>query len=130
MDFIPNKLSLLLKRLKESNYWFVTLSDYLTKGGEKVVILRHDIDKSPKSALRIAKIENNLNIKDHTTLDASVAPTIIREGAFLAIRITILPGAEVGKYTIISAGTVIARKTGEKVILSGNPPRKIGEVEL
>ena len=89
-------------------------------------------------------IEDNVSIAGHAiilahqnpyyhfkyTIDSFVAPTIIREGAFLAIRTTILPGAEVGKYTIVSAGTVIARKTGEKIILSGNPPRKIGEVKM
>ena len=64
------------------------------------------------------------------TLQSFVAPTIIREGAFLAIRSTILPGADVGKFTVVSAGTIISRKTEEKVVLGGNPPRKIGVVKL
>lgn len=72
------------------------------------------------------------NPYDHfkESVESFVAPTIIREGAFLAIRTTVLPGAEVGKYTIVSAGTVISRKTGDKLILSGNPPRKAGEVKI
>ncbi|WP_419773870.1 hypothetical protein [Halarcobacter sp.] len=50
----------LLKLALDSGYYF---SNYEKSDIKNIILLRHDIDISPKLALEIAKIENNLGIK-------------------------------------------------------------------
>ena len=38
--------------------------------------------------------------------------------------------SDIGAYSIVSAGTIVGKKIPEKVIVSGNPARKIGEVKI
>jgi hypothetical protein len=41
----------------------VSVAKFLTKKNENVVIIRHDVDKKPQNALKIAGIEKDLGIK-------------------------------------------------------------------
>ncbi len=61
MDFTYKAYVDLIKLLKEKNYEFTNYKDY--KNIEKSVIFRHDIDNSLERALKIAKLENENNIK-------------------------------------------------------------------
>lgn len=63
MDFTLKTYIQLVKVLKKQGYTFQTLHDFVLKPEEKVVIMRHDIDRFPEDALKIAKLENNLGIK-------------------------------------------------------------------
>jgi hypothetical protein len=64
MDFTLTTYLSLLSGLKNNDYCFQTVNEFLTlpKDG-KVVIMRHDIDKFPENALAIAKTETRYNIK-------------------------------------------------------------------
>lgn len=63
-DFTLLAYKNLLLELKNKSYTFFTFADYCNhKSEEKYVVLRHDIDKSPKKALRFAELENALGIK-------------------------------------------------------------------
>ena len=64
------------------------------------------------------------------TLMSFVAPTIIHEGAWIGIRATILPGSEIGKNTIVGAGSIVTGKIPEQIIISGNPAKEIGKVKI
>lgn len=58
MDFTVKKYRLLLNALKNANYNFQTFAEFLEAPGERVVILRHDVDLMPKNSLRFAKIQH------------------------------------------------------------------------
>ena len=53
----------LLHNLYGNGYSVQTLQDYSKQPEDKVVILRHDLDRMPANALAIAKIENEAGIK-------------------------------------------------------------------
>lgn len=61
-DFTFKQYSDLCITLKERNKT-VTVAQYLTEKNDNVAIIRHDIDKKPQNALKIAEIENDLGIE-------------------------------------------------------------------
>jgi len=76
MDFTLKAYIHLLQTLKSRNYTFLPFSNYiqlnkqtplssvaLAKENRPFIILRHDIDKQPKNALRFAQIEHEHGIK-------------------------------------------------------------------
>ena len=63
MDFTPYQYHRLLIALRDAGYAFVPMEDFASHQGEKVVCLRHDIDKRPLAALPIARIEHQLGIR-------------------------------------------------------------------
>lgn len=64
MDFTLRTYRQLLMALQKAGYQFITFEAYCRgeKDG-KWVILRHDVDKSPKNSLATAQIESELGIK-------------------------------------------------------------------
>lgn len=62
-DFTSQTYTDLLDALKEAGYEFQTFRDYLRYPKEKVVILRHDVDKRPGNSLRFAQIEKNKKLQ-------------------------------------------------------------------
>ena len=64
MNFTPTKYKTLLKRLKNAGYAFQTFSGFIENPPEtKTLILRHDIDKLPANALKMAQLEYDMGIK-------------------------------------------------------------------
>ena len=53
----------LLQSLKEAGYAFVTFEEYFLSPGLKTVILRHDVDRKPLNAWRLAEIESKMGIR-------------------------------------------------------------------
>ena len=53
----------LLESLMEAGYAFSTFEEYFLSGGRKTVILRHDVDRKPLNALRLAEIESKMGIR-------------------------------------------------------------------
>jgi hypothetical protein len=65
-DFTLEVYQDLLHSFLKNDYKFFTFSEYLSsndKGNQKIVILRHDVDRKPANALKIAQMENELGIK-------------------------------------------------------------------
>ena len=64
-DFTYDIYSELIDSLKNSGYVFLPFIDFISNNSEnqKCVVLRHDVDKLPKNALRMANLENRLGIK-------------------------------------------------------------------
>ena len=58
-----------------------------------------------------------------------VAPVIIREGAWVGVNATILPGVEIGKHSVVGAGAVVTETVPEKVVVNGNPATIIKRFE-
>ena len=64
MDFTIKKYEELCLSLKSNGYNFYGIRDFLTADvKEPFVILRHDVDRSPRKAQIIADIEQSLGIK-------------------------------------------------------------------
>lgn len=63
VDFTLKAYQLLLESFLDNGFLFKTIEGYLESPTNKVVILRHDVDRSPENALRISKIEDRLKIK-------------------------------------------------------------------
>jgi len=64
-DFTLDTYRDLCNAILTSGYSAITVEDYLTKSRErdKITILRHDVDKMPKNALEMAKIEKEFGIR-------------------------------------------------------------------
>lgn len=62
-DFTIRTYSSLLKSLKTAGYSFQTFEQFLPNPIEKVIILRHDVDRLPYNSLVSAKIEHGLGIE-------------------------------------------------------------------
>ena len=63
MDFTLDVYKELLTTLKEGGFGFQTFAEFLEDPGERVVVLRHDVDLLPENALVNAKIESDLGIR-------------------------------------------------------------------
>jgi hypothetical protein len=62
MDFTIKTYKLLLQTLISKGYAFQTFRQFLESPRERVVILRHDVDRLPGHSLRFAKIQHELGI--------------------------------------------------------------------
>jgi len=62
IDFTANTYTELISAFKVQGFSFQSVEQFITAPSEKVVILRHDIDRLPYNALRIAEIENGFGI--------------------------------------------------------------------
>jgi len=62
MDFTLTTYQELLSTLKDSGYSFQTFEQFITNPLEKVVIMRHDVDRLPGNALKMARIEHGMGI--------------------------------------------------------------------
>ncbi len=87
-DFTLKIYEDLIKSLKRNNYQIFSYEDYLNCNPEpnKYVILRHDVDKLPRNALSMAKLESQLNIKStyyFRIVNESNDPNIIKKIASL-----------------------------------------------
>ena len=62
MDFTLKKYAKLVKALKDSNYEFQTFEQFIKEPSDKVVILRHDVDRRAINATWLGKIERELDV--------------------------------------------------------------------
>ena len=86
LDFTTTMYEKLCKTIVKSDYSAVTVADFLEKNPTNVIILRHDVDRVPSTALTMAKIEHKYNLCStyyfrHT--DSVFKEDIIREIAAL-----------------------------------------------
>jgi len=71
------------------------------------------------------------NIRSHFRglISPSVQPVKIYEYALVGINSTILPGVIIGKYAVISAGSVVNRNVSDFTLVQGNPAKKVIKFE-
>ncbi len=85
-DFSFHKFVEILDCLLDKGYSFQGFEDFLNNPAEKVVILRHDVDKFPLHSLQTAKLENSRGIRGtyyFRIVRQSYKPEIIRAIAAL-----------------------------------------------
>ena len=63
MDFTLSLYKQLIRSLIKSNYAFQTMEDFFESPEDKCIIFRHDVDRLPQNALRMAKLENEIGVK-------------------------------------------------------------------
>lgn len=81
-DFTVDKLRHLLESFKGSGYIITSFEEYLKSPKEKVLILRHDVDKLPLNSLATAKMQAELGVKGtyyFRVTSGSYQPKIIKE---------------------------------------------------
>jgi hypothetical protein len=62
LDFTFDTYKKLLKGFRDNNYHFQTFSEYLKNPKDRVVILRHDVDRLPANSLEFARIQSDIGI--------------------------------------------------------------------
>lgn len=63
MDFTLRAYEGILKAIKEAGIPVYTIEKWLNNPAKKGIVLRHDVDRLPKNALRMAKLESKYNIQ-------------------------------------------------------------------
>jgi len=82
VDFTLKVYRELLKVLSRQGFSFQTVEQFVRGALEKVVVLRHDVDKRPRSALKMAEVEHETGIRASyyfRTLKISNDPEVIAE---------------------------------------------------
>jgi len=86
MDFTLTTYERLLTSLRASGYPFQIFADFIQSPQQKTIILRHDVDRLPDNALRMARLEHGMGIVAtyyFRAVPESWDEGIIREIAFL-----------------------------------------------
>jgi hypothetical protein len=64
LDFSLNRYRLILETFRGEGYIFATFGEFVRNPPEgKVVVLRHDVDRRPGCALRLARLEHGYGVK-------------------------------------------------------------------
>lgn len=58
----------------------------------------------------------------------SIGTTTIKEGAFIGMNSTIMPGVTVGKSSIIGVGSVVTKDIDKNTVYAGAPAKKIKKI--
>ena len=61
--------------------------------------------------------------------DSGAEPIEIRDGVWLASRVTVLPGAKIGEGSVITAGSVVVGEIPARVVAGGNPARLLRQLD-
>lgn len=92
-DFTVKKYRELLDALISAGYDFQAFRDFLKKPLDKVLILRHDVDKKPGNSLRFAEIEHEKGLK--ASYYFRVVPESLQVDKLMAIKAL---GHEIGYH--------------------------------
>ncbi len=86
MDFTLTAYKQLISTLQVQGFFFQTFEGFIQNPEEKVLILRHDVDRLPGNSLKTARMENGLGIRASyyfRTIAQTFKPEIIKEIADL-----------------------------------------------
>ena len=71
---------------------------------------------------------NVINPRSAVNRKSEYAKTMVRKGASIGANATIICGNEIGKYSMIGAGSVITKPVLDYALMVGNPAKQIGWV--
>jgi maltose O-acetyltransferase len=57
------------------------------------------------------------------------APIVISDGAWLAARVTILPGVTIGAGSVVAAGSVVTKDVPPNTLVAGVPARVVRQLD-
>ena len=53
--------------------------------------------------------------------ESYINPVLIKKGAWLGINVTVLPGVDIGEYSVVTPGSVVTKNVPPYSIVRGNP---------
>ena len=71
---------------------------------------------------------NVINPRSAVNRKSEYAKTMVRKGASIGANATIICGNEIGKYSMIGAGSVVTKPVLDYALMVGNPAKQIGWV--
>ncbi len=79
-------------------------------------------DKNPRSP-RMEKVRSR-----YSSREGWLVPTIVRRGCSIGAAATIVPGLELGAFSMIGAGAVVTRDVPAFALVCGSPAKRIADV--
>ena len=83
--------------------------------------IRNNVDIAQET--NIWTLEHNVHCDNHSAIGGDV---IIEDFAWIASRVTILPGVTIGKGAVVAANSVVTKDVESMTIVGGVPAKKIG----
>ena len=90
------------------------------RGGK--LIIGDNVDIGQETNIWTAS--HDINSAIHSTIGR---PVIIEDYAWIASRVTILPGVRIGRGAVIGTGSIVTKDVPPMTVVAGNPASKIGE---
>lgn len=143
------KLVKLVNRPQYNKLFYQLLCDIgVNMGGEKPRFISDDVylDDMDYSLLSIGarvtiskgvtllvhdfSVTQPLTMKDANIIGACLLkPIVLNEGCFIGANCIILPGTNIGKNTIVGAGSVVKGNIPDNVVVVGNPARIVKSLD-
>ncbi len=86
------------------------------------VTIEDDVFVGPNVAFTNDKVPRALNA------EWMVTPTLVRHGTSIGANATVVCGVELGRYSMVAAGSVVSRNVPDHALVMGNPARVVGYV--
>ena len=99
---------------------------YLELGDE--IIIGNDVSFGPETMILTSTHDTNAGTPERRAVEVTCKPVVIKDGAWLGARCTILPGVTVGEGAIVAAGAVVHRDVAPNTLVAGVPARVVKEL--
>ncbi len=84
-----------------------------------------------------SSIANNVTVIAHANpyrhfegiIEAKVSPVVLRKGSWASANSILLPGTDIGEYSIVSSGSVVSSRIPPYTLVVGNPAKKVFNYE-
>lgn len=108
--------------------WNLVMHDYSSAGDDAWL---YALDRIEIGRYACVGQYSRLITGSHMVRDRSFAlvtkPIILNDGCWLAAGVTVLPGVEIGAYTVVGASSLVSKSLGPNTIAVGSPCRVISE---
>lgn len=100
----------------------------VTLGLDGPITLGKNVTIGPETILHTAShyLGKSERRMDFRTL---IKPIVVEEGAWIAMRVTVLPGVTVGRGAVVAAGAVVTRDVPPNTLVGGVPARVIKNLD-
>jgi acetyltransferase-like isoleucine patch superfamily enzyme len=99
---------------------------YLELGEE--IRIGNDVSFGPEAMILTSTHDTGAGRPTRRAVEVSRMPVVIKDGAWLGARCTILPGVTVGEGAIVAAGAVVHRDVPPNTLVAGVPARIVKEL--
>ena len=102
--------------------WF-NVGCYLELGEE--IHIGNDVSFGPEAMILTSTHDTRVGTPARRAVEISSLPVVIKNGAWLGARSTILPGVTVGEGAIVAAGAVVHRDVPPNTLVAGVPAKVV-----
>jgi putative colanic acid biosynthesis acetyltransferase WcaF len=118
-------------RLRIKYPWFLTLGDHVWLGEEVWIDNLAPVKIGSHACLsQGACVLTGNHDYQSASFDLRLAPVEIGEGAWIGAKCVVCPGATIGDYAVLHAGSVVKGDCETNGIYAGNPATRIGMREI